>query len=110
MKFTWQFASIAFAAPMLLTGCIASTAASLVTAPVRVASRGLDMATTSQSESDEKRGRELRRREERLGRLEREYDRHTRQCMHGDQEACQAARLDYGEIQNLRATVPAPPR
>ena len=110
MKFPSPFVPIALAAPLLLTGCIASTAANLVTAPVRVASRGFDMATTSQSESDEKRGRDLRHREERLGRLEREYGNHTRQCMRGDEDACQAARLDYGEIQNLRATVPAPPR
>ncbi len=101
---------IALAVPLLLSGCIASTATKLVTAPVRVASKGFDMATTSQSESDEKRGRDLRRREERLGRLERDYNRHTRQCMRGDEEACQTARLDYGEIQNLRATIPAPPR
>ena len=101
---------VALAAPLLLTGCIAKTAASLVTAPVRVASKGVDMATTSQSESDEKRGRDLRHREERLGRLEREYNKHTQQCMRGDEEACDTARLDYGEIQNLRAAAPAPPR
>jgi hypothetical protein len=105
-----RLAPIALAAPLLLTGCIASTAASIVTAPVRVASKGVDMATTSQSESDEKRGRNLRHREERLGRLEREYNKHTQQCMGGNEEACDTARTDYGEIQNLRATVPAPPR
>jgi hypothetical protein len=105
-----RIAPIALAAPLLLTGCIASTAANLVTAPVRVASKGFDMATTSQSESDQKRGRDLRHREERLGRLEREYNKHTKQCMRGDEEACDTARTDYGEIQNLRATIPAPPR
>lgn len=110
MMLPLRLAPIVLAAPLLLTGCIASTAAKLVTAPVRVASKGFDMATTSQSESDEKRGRDLRRREERLGQLERQYNNHTKQCMRGDEEACQAARLDYGEIQNLRATVPAPPR
>ena len=76
---------------------------------MRVASKGVDLATTSQSEADEKRGRDLRRREERLGQLEREYDRHTKQCMRGDQDACYRARMDYAEIQNLRPTVPAPP-
>jgi hypothetical protein len=68
------------------------------------------MATTSQSESDERRGRDLRHREERLGRLEREYNKHTQQCMRGEEEACDTARSDYSEIQNLRGTVPAPPR
>ena len=93
----------------LLSGCIASTAASLVTAPVRVASRGVDMMTTSQSEADEKRGRNLRRREERLGQLERSYSRHRAQCMRGDSAACEKQRLDYGEMQTLRPTVPMEP-
>lgn len=93
----------------LLSGCIASTAASLVTAPVRVASRGVDMMTTSQSEADEKRGRNMRRREQRLGQLERDYSRHRAQCMRGDSEACEKQRLDYGEIQNLRPNVPVEP-
>ncbi|MBV1689994.1 hypothetical protein KRR38_20475 [Novosphingobium sp. G106] len=100
---------IALAAP-LMSGCIASTAANLVTAPVRVASKGVDMMTTSQSESDEKRGRDLRHREERLGRLQRDYDKHTKQCMNGNEEACDVARADYGEMENLRATIPAPQR
>lgn len=103
-------ALLAPAATLLLSGCIASTAASIVTAPVRMVGGGVDMLTTSQSEADEKRGRDLRRREERYGRLQREYDRHSRQCMQGDEEACDRARTEYGEIQNLRATVPAPPR
>ena len=97
-------------ATALLPGCIVSSATKLVTAPIRVGSKGLDMMTTSQSESDEKRGRDLRHREERLGLLEREYNGHTKQCMRGNAEACDQARMDYGEIQNLRATVPAPPR
>lgn len=94
---------MAIAAAMMLSGCV-STAASIVTAPVRVAGKAADWATTSQSESDEKRGRDLRHREERLGRLQREYDKHTQQCMRGDEEACDTARSDYSEIQNLRAT------
>lgn len=94
---------------LTLPGCIARTAASIVTAPVRIVGSGVDMMTTSQSEADEKRGRDLRRREERLGRLERQYDQHNRQCMRGDEDACDEARKDYGEMQNLRATVPAPP-
>ncbi len=48
----------------LLGGCV-STAASIVTAPVRVASKGVDWATTSQDEADRNRGREMRKQEER---------------------------------------------
>ena len=55
----------------LLSGCL-GTVADVVTAPVKVAGKAVDLATTSQSEADEKRGREIRRREERLGKLERE--------------------------------------
>ena len=103
-------ALFAAAVPLLLSGCIARTAASIVTAPVRVVGSGVDMMTTSQSEADEKRGREVRRREERLGKLQREYDRHTAQCMDGRRDACEQARLDYAEIQNLRPMVPYEPR
>ena len=53
-----------------LAGCttIASTAVDVVTLPVKVVSKGVDVATTSQSEADEKRGRELRKQEEARGR------------------------------------------
>ena len=65
----------------LLGGCvgtIASTAVSAVTLPVKVASKGVDMATTSQSEADEKRGRELRKAEEKRGRELREMEQRCR--------------------------------
>ena len=58
-----------------LGGCvqtIASTAVDIVTLPVKVASRTVDLATTSQSEADAKRGREMRRQDEERGRLFRE--------------------------------------
>ena len=62
---------------LLLSGCttIASTAVDVVTLPVKVVSKGVDVATTSQSEADEKRGRELRKAEEKAGKeaREREY-------------------------------------
>jgi len=52
-----------------LAGCttIASTAVDVVTLPVKVVSKGVDVATTSQSEADEKRGREIRKAEEERG-------------------------------------------
>jgi len=47
-----------------LGGCI-STAKTIVTAPVRVVSKGVDWTTTSQDESDRNRGREMRKQEAR---------------------------------------------
>ena len=60
------------ALPLLLGGCIvgtvAKTAVDVATIPVKVASAGVDAATTSQSERDEKLGREMRRQDEQRGR------------------------------------------
>jgi hypothetical protein len=95
---------------LALSGCLARTAVSVVTAPVRVASKAADWATTSQSEADEKRGRDLRRREEQLGKLQRSYDKHRRQCSDGDSAACQTARSEYDQIQAVMPTVPYQPR
>ena len=59
------------AAIPLLSGCVvgtvAKTAVDVATIPVKVASAGVDAATTSQSEADEKRGRELRKQDEERG-------------------------------------------
>jgi hypothetical protein len=61
------------ASGMILSGCtVARTAADVVSVPVKVVSSGVDAATTSQSEADEKRGREIRKAEEERGRLARE--------------------------------------
>ena len=51
-----------------VVGTIAQTAVDVVTLPVKVASAGVDAATTSQAEADEKRGREIRKAEEERGR------------------------------------------
>ena len=60
------------AAAFLVSGCVvgtvAKTAVDVATIPVKVVSSGVDAATTSQSEADEKRGRELRRQDEERGR------------------------------------------
>jgi hypothetical protein len=62
--------------PASLTGCvvgqIADTAVDVVTLPVKAVSAGVDAATTSQSEADEKRGREMRKADEQHGKLLRE--------------------------------------
>lgn len=56
-----------------LAGCtLARTAVDVATLPVKAVSSGVDAATTSQSEADEKRGRELRKQDEQRGRLARE--------------------------------------
>jgi len=66
--------------PLSLGGCVASAVADVVTLPVKVVSKGVDLATTSQSEADEKRGRELRRAEEAAGKAQRLWE---RQCERG---------------------------
>ena len=72
--------------PLLLSGCVvgtvAKTAVDVVTLPVKAVSAGFDAATTSQSEADEKRGRELRKQDEERGRLARQMQ---ERCAHGRQ-------------------------
>jgi hypothetical protein len=101
---------VVLALPLMLGGCLARTVVDVATAPVRIASKGVDLATTSQSEADENRGHEIRRREERLGKLQREYDRRSKLCVKGDQRACLTARQTYDQIQAILPTVPVEPR
>jgi hypothetical protein len=96
-------------AGLALQGCIAKTVVDVATLPVKVASSGVDMATTSQSEADQKRGREIRQREERLGKLERDYGKQLNRCQDGDRRACDQARLTYAEMQQLGPSVPVEP-
>jgi isocitrate lyase len=61
---------IAVAFPLLsgcVVGTVAKTAVDVATLPVKVVSAGVDAATTSQKEADEKRGRELRKQDEERG-------------------------------------------
>ena len=81
----------------------------VATAPVKVVSKGVDLATTSQSEADEKRGREIRRREERLAKLERDYEKQLDDCEDGDRRACDDARDTYAEMQQILPTIPVEP-
>jgi hypothetical protein len=98
------------AAPLLLGGCLAKTALDVATLPVRAASRAVDLATTSQAEADQKRGQELRRREERLGKLQRDYEALTKKCASGDRNACERQERVYAEIQLILPTIPAEPK
>jgi hypothetical protein len=67
-----------------LGGCavttVARTAVDVVTLPVKVVSKGVDLATTSQSEADEKRGRQLREAEEAAGKRQRAWEKACRKA------------------------------
>ena len=101
--------TLAAAALLLLPGCIAKTALDVATAPVKVASKTADLATTSQSEADEKRGRDLRKREERLGKLERQWRTQDERCEAGSEEACRDRDAIGYEIDAIRPTIPVTP-
>ena len=62
-------------ASLCLSACytVAKTAVDVVTLPVKAVSAGVDAATTSQSEADEKRDRELRKAEEEAGKRDRQW-------------------------------------
>ena len=64
---------------LALPGCLAQTALDVVTLPVKVASAGVDAATTSQAEADRKRGEEIRKYEECLGREQRRAEKQSRE-------------------------------
>lgn len=91
-----------------LTGCV-SAVTSVVKAPFQVAGKAADVLTTSQSESDEKRGRAARKREEELGKLDRRYDKELKECRDGDRRACDKASETYAEMQVLARSMPAEP-
>ncbi len=96
-------------AALALQGCLARAAVDVVTLPVKAASAGVDAVTTSQSEADEKRGREIRKREERLDALERDYDRQMERCGDGDDAACDKAQAIRAEMNALMRGVPVEP-
>lgn len=96
-------------ASLTLQGCLARAAVDVVTLPVRAVSAGVDAVTTSQSEADENRGREIRRREEQLAKLERRYDKQRAECDDGDRGACEDARKTYEEMQAILPTIPVEP-
>jgi hypothetical protein len=69
---------VAALVPLALGGCIARTAVDIVTLPVKAVGAGFDAVTTSQSEADEKRGRAIRKEEEREGREARKREKEER--------------------------------
>ena len=64
---------------LALSGCIAKTAVDIVTLPVKIVSKGVDAVTTSQQEADEKRGREIRKHEECMGKEARKAEKEHRE-------------------------------
>ena len=103
IRLTPALASIAaISAALVLQGCIARTAASIVTAPVKVVGGAVDMATTSQSEADEKRGRQLRKQDERYAQLDRSFRKDKERCNKGDMTACQTAEAAQREMEAMR--------
>lgn len=89
-------------AAFALSGCIARTAVDVVTAPVRAGAQIVDWTTTSQDEADRALGRDVRRREEAIGRLERQRREAAADCEDGEERACErAGELDQ-EIARLR--------
>ncbi|MEY4473966.1 MAG: hypothetical protein RL671_2270 [Pseudomonadota bacterium] len=95
---------------LALPGCgVAGAAVDLASAPVRVVKTGstvVDKMTTSQAEKDQKRGREIRRREEQIGELERDYRKQSGKCQSGDEDACRKADRIHAEMRALMPSVP----
>ncbi|QDX26244.1 hypothetical protein FPZ54_09560 [Sphingomonas suaedae] len=60
--------------PLLSGGCVAKTAFDVVTAPVKVAGKAADWATTSQDEADRNYGRKMREKEAKEGRERKKRD------------------------------------
>ena len=81
--------------PLVLTGCVvgtvAKTAVDVATIPVKVVSAGVDAATTSQSEADERRGREIRKQEEEAGKQARLAEERCRKHRPLPTDPCAAA-------------------
>ena len=82
------------AAAFALQGCLARTAVSAVTLPVKVASKAYDLATTSQAEADQKAGRELRKADERRGREARKMAERCRKGRPLPDDDCEASRAN----------------
>lgn len=89
---------IALLAAPLLAGCV-SAVKTVVTAPVKAVGQVADWSTTSQDEADRNRGREMRKREEQIGKLSRQRDKATEKCQRGDVEQCQRAQILDHEIE-----------
>ena len=91
-----------------LGGCV-STLVDVATAPVRLTGKAIDLATTSQSEADENRGRKLRKLEARYGKLEREYRKEAARCTGGREQSCARHQAIMAEMDEIRPQLPPQP-
>lgn len=91
---------------LALGGCGVSSVVGVATAPIKAAGKAVDLATTSQSEADEKRGRKLRKLEERYGKLERSYRKEDKRCTKGDENACEKRDRIREEMEDIRGQLP----
>ncbi|HKX90103.1 MAG TPA: hypothetical protein VJM13_12885 [Sphingopyxis sp.] len=89
---------VAVLAAPLLAGCV-SAVKTVVTAPVKAVGQVADWSTTSQDEADRNRGREMRKSEERVGKLSRQRDKALEKCRDGNAEQCQRAEVIEHEIE-----------
>lgn len=64
---------------LALPGCLAKAAVDVATLPVKVASAGVDAVVTTQAESDQKRGRQIRKQEECVGKEDRKARKQKRE-------------------------------
>ncbi|WP_432768298.1 MAG: hypothetical protein HEQ22_12840 [Sphingopyxis sp.] len=87
---------------LALGGCV-STAKTIVTAPFKAVGQVADWSTTSQDEADRNRGRELRKREEQLGKLSRQRDKAAEKCRDGNADQCRRAEVLEHEIEAVMA-------
>lgn len=86
----------------LLGGCV-SAVKTVVTAPVKAVGQVADWTTTSQDESDRNRGRAMREREEKLGKLSRQRDKAAEKCRNGSEDQCERAEVLEHEIEAVMA-------
>ena len=94
---------------LLLSGCGVGTVVNVITAPVRVTAKAVDLATTSQSEADENRGRDLRKLEARYGELERAYRKEAARCAEGRAQSCARRDAIVAEMDEIRPQLPVQP-
>lgn len=74
---------------LLLPGCIARTAADIVTMPVRAGGQVVDWSTTSQEEADRNYGRKMRKQEAREAReRKKEEEQRRRECRSAGYDNC----------------------
>ena len=94
---------------LALAGCGVGTVVNVVTAPVRLTGKAVDLATTSQSEADQNRGRKLRKLEARYGKLERDYRKEAARCAESREQACAKRDAILAEMNDIRPQLPAQP-